>query len=757
MQYARLLACFLTLWFAGLCAPATAESLPPQLERLSAACSKGYTEACYDLGRIQRDSDDSQIRKPEAAARASKAACDLKHLQACNDLGELYATGEGVPMFRSIALYLYDSACTAGLAQACYNFADLTAQDEVDAVRQRSAALIEWSCKAGYADACARWADDRLTDGSGDVAEAKSLLEATCKKGNAEACFRLGDRLIWGNGLQKDVSAGLAAFKAGCDAGGGEACERLGDAFAFGTIAPRDAVQATAAYFRSCERRSVEGCEKAARAQYLGNGIPADKAAALALFEKICARNEARCRSAETIKQAPIFDTACAAGNMQRCHDLAEILNEPNALLEDSGRALTLFSRACDGDVAAACLVAGKARLISAGHEGGPQVEEALLLMDQGCSLGNVDACYDLAESYAKGLDGITDDLRAANLYARACDQSDKLACSKLEQFAELLPDRPVRSAGEDFKPPLDDAAGNKRETKRNCVVDETVFDGRVFTQERCKPPVRVMRGFAIAPGSAPWQALIERPPALNGQQLSSTSRVLCGGSLIEQGWVLTAAHCLYGDKKDLVTNGYRIRLGLHKISEAEGLSYPIRQVIQHPGFRNGDRTLANDIALIQYDVKGGKRLGPSVGMRKIRVDNKPVGQRQIYEGMTAYAYGWGWTEATNSAASQTLRGGKLALRTEADCNAITRFRDRLSNVVLCASGPTGDQACYGDSGGPLVYYGEDDGAPTLIGVISSGKRCGTMGEPSRYTRVAKSMDWIRPIVWPSAQPASRR
>jgi secreted trypsin-like serine protease len=100
------------------------------------------------------------------------------------------------------------------------------------------------------------------------------------------------------------------------------------------------------------------------------------------------------------------------------------------------------------------------------------------------------------------------------------------------------------------------------------------------------------------------------------------------------------------------------------------------------------------------------------------------------------------------------LKGVKMALRTEVDCGVITRFAGPLANAVLCAGGPRGEQACTGDSGGPLIYYGDPGGVPRVIGVVSAGKKCGTLGEPSRYTRVAKSIAWIRSIVWP---PSRRR
>jgi len=81
------------------------------------------------------------------------------------------------------------------------------------------------------------------------------------------------------------------------------------------------------------------------------------------------------------------------------------------------------------------------------------------------------------------------------------------------------------------------------------------------------------------------------------------------------------------------------------------------------------------------------------------------------------------------------LRGARLELRDPQECKAVARtFRREAS--VLCAAGPNGEQACQGDSGGPLITYADQKGVPTLIGVVSGGKSCGTTGVPSVYTRL---------------------
>jgi TPR repeat protein len=739
-------------------APASVASGPADVEALPALskrCDAGKAEACFELGKLRHQSEDDAIRSWAEAAKAYQSACDRKHMQACNNLGDLYYRGRGVTRSPAIAVELYTRACDARNAEACFSLGYLISRGEgAERDDGRALTLFEKGCTGGYLDACAYQADALFV--ARDVEGAFGVLDAACAKGNERSCIALGNRLLWGNPLPKDPARGIAALDRGCSFRGAEACRELAATYARGQYVPGDAPLAAAYYGKACDLGDAMGCEAFGRALYRGAGVPADPARAAAVFERNCAKQSWRCESANAIRNAPLLTTACEAGQMVDCAGLAAIHEQLDGVLTDLGKAQQLYLKACDGGIAESCADAARTTEHGLRMQLNVTIQNVRTLYGKGCDGGYWEACQTLADMFAHDDGPDRDEAKAAILYAKACDNGLERACAQRDRFAGFAPDLSIASADAKYGPPPDEDAPPP--AGGSCTTEEVVFEGRVIQQQKCVG--YSLNGFDIRPGSAPWQALIERPPSLAGQRLGGTSRVLCGGSLIEKGWILTAAHCLYGDKKlygpgkTLATAGYRVRLGVYDVTKPEGISYPILRVIPNAGFRDGDPTYANDIALIQYDVKAPKRLGTPYDMKTISLDQMAIGQRSIFGGMTVYAYGWGWTSLADAQASPILKGVKMALRTEVDCGVITRFAGPLANAVLCAGGPRGEQACTGDSGGPLIYYGDPGGVPRVIGVVSAGKKCGTLGEPSRYTRVAKSIAWIRSIVWP---PSRRR
>jgi secreted trypsin-like serine protease len=271
-------------------------------------------------------------------------------------------------------------------------------------------------------------------------------------------------------------------------------------------------------------------------------------------------------------------------------------------------------------------------------------------------------------------------------------------------------------------------------------------FRGKSYSDTICDSTVRVVGGSKLRPGDAPWQALLWRPkeiPAV-GRPFYIDERVLCGGSVIRTGWILTAAHCVRDYGASVAGRGYSIRLGVYNPrNENEGTSYPITRVYTHPSYDPSD--YAFDIALIRYDATKGVRGPTSYPITRIAFDTVPVETRRITNATSAFIYGWGWTQADRGRTTAELRGAKLQLSTLEACTAITKFRGRKLNAALCAAGRNNEQACQGDSGGPLVYYNDADKRPRVIGVISAGRKCGQnrTREASRYTRVALVRQWI--------------
>lgn len=67
-------------------------------------------------------------------------------------------------------------------------------------------------------------------------------------------------------------------------------------------------------------------------------------------------------------------------------------------------------------------------------------------------------------------------------------------------------------------------------------------------------------------------------------------------------------------------------------------------------------------------------------------------------------------------------------------------------NSHICAGGEEGIDSCNGDSGGPLMYYHVREGGSKFFehGIVSNGPtRCGTLGQPAVYVRIAYYIKWI--------------
>ncbi|KAG7211727.1 hypothetical protein KM043_010973 [Ampulex compressa] len=228
----------------------------------------------------------------------------------------------------------------------------------------------------------------------------------------------------------------------------------------------------------------------------------------------------------------------------------------------------------------------------------------------------------------------------------------------------------------------------------------------------------RIVGGIISIPHIFPWVVAVFNKGALH-----------CGGTLINDRYILTAGHCVkWTDHKDLT-----IGLGLHDIENLdEGFISPIDKVILHEAFESDYLHDTNDISLIRlkYPVEFNENVRPACLPYK----------GSDYSGQNVKVTGWGRV-TTHGGASRFLRQATLKVMPFEIC-ANTSFGEHLTESMLCAYNDNKD-ACQGDSGGPLLYKRYDE-KYEVIGVVSWGIGCAKPGMPGVYVKNTDYLNWIK-------------
>lgn len=212
--------------------------------------------------------------------------------------------------------------------------------------------------------------------------------------------------------------------------------------------------------------------------------------------------------------------------------------------------------------------------------------------------------------------------------------------------------------------------------------------------------------------------------------QYSSDNEHFCGGAIIADNWVITAAHCI--ENTDPAT--IQVLAGASILSESNvGQVLEVEDIYSHVYVDD-----INDIALLK--LKGNFTFNSNVAIIPL-LTKVEENAGKLDHGTNAYVSGWGALDEEGANYPDTLMG--VAVKIVANDTAKAGDYPELIHSHVVAGKGIGKDACYGDSGGPLTI--EDNGVTKLTGLVSYGLGCGT--NYGIYCRVSAYENWIDNIM----------
>ncbi|KAG7516159.1 coagulation factor IX-like [Solea senegalensis] len=240
----------------------------------------------------------------------------------------------------------------------------------------------------------------------------------------------------------------------------------------------------------------------------------------------------------------------------------------------------------------------------------------------------------------------------------------------------------------------------------------------------------RIVGGDEAIPGEIPWQvALMSHSPTLGRAQS------FCGGSLLSESWVITAAHCLV--LGEVPVRGFFVRVGEHDVEKHEGSEkdHSVAEQHLHPMYNRKKSPYNHDIALLKLTSP----VELSNRRRPICLGHKDFTETILRESHSSLVSGWGRQKFLGIEATK-LQKLEVPYVDRTLCKQSSR--DHITRYMFCAGyGNKEKDSCQGDSGGP--HATSFKGTWFLTGIVSWGEECAKDGKYGIYTRVSRYYPWI--------------
>uniref|UniRef100_A0A0P5YUC4 Clip-domain serine protease n=1 Tax=Daphnia magna TaxID=35525 RepID=A0A0P5YUC4_9CRUS len=252
---------------------------------------------------------------------------------------------------------------------------------------------------------------------------------------------------------------------------------------------------------------------------------------------------------------------------------------------------------------------------------------------------------------------------------------------------------------------------------KRSPTVDTRGFCGQA------KSSSRIVGGTEAVPNSLPWRVA-----------LFIDDQYFCGGSLISNEWVLTAAHCADAAVFfDVYLGSHNVRLAA--ADEPTRVEVRSTEYTVHPEWAS--LRIRNDVALIKLPTP--IEFTPEIQPICMAPSTEPD-----HVGDLLHNSGWGKPSDDAAGISPTLNEVYMPCMSNAEC-ALT-FGNTITDGNICTDTTGGHSACNGDSGGPLSFI--NGGVYNQVGIVSFGSSAGCeVGYPAAYARVSYYADWISSVT----------
>ncbi|HVG63259.1 MAG TPA: trypsin-like serine protease [Hyalangium sp.] len=222
-----------------------------------------------------------------------------------------------------------------------------------------------------------------------------------------------------------------------------------------------------------------------------------------------------------------------------------------------------------------------------------------------------------------------------------------------------------------------------------------------------------------------PWQVSLQ----------SSSGSHFCGGSVLNENWILTAQHCVDGSTPGRIMAGSATRTGTASTTQTR----TVTQVVRYSGYV--DAALGKDVALL--------RLSSPLNLTGTAVKAIPIvtaadaAAGVTNPGVVARVTGWGTLTSGGSTLPTTLQTVDVDLLSNSQ--AQSSYPQETITADQLAAARAGKDSCQGDSGGPLTVV--KNGVRVLAGVVSWGYGCADSRYPGMYARVSSFDSWINTTI----------